>query len=148
MDRTAHFNGEEGLAGGIRSVPFDSSGRRSCQLFGCCESLRLRLRRRLRQAPHSVPSSSSALELLVAPLASLLPLAFLLVLTPLLPLTLLWAALRLLLVSLTLPLTLRSILLALRLWCLLLMLDYRWLWLLLLTLDCRASLLRRDRGGG
>jgi len=24
------------------------------------------------------------------------------------------------------------------------MLDYRWLWLLLLTLDCRASLLRRD----
>ena len=64
------------------------------------------------------------------------------------PLTLLWPLLWLLRVSLTLPLTFRSILLALRLWRLLLMLDYRWLWLLLLTLDCRASLLRRDRGGG
>ena len=69
-------------------------------------------------------------------------------LPPLLPLTLRWLLLWLLRGSFTLPLTLRSILLALRLWRLLLRLDYRWLWLLLLTLDCRASLLRRDRGGG
>jgi hypothetical protein len=69
-------------------------------------------------------------------------------LLPLLPLTLLWPLLWLVRVRLALPLTSRSILLALRLWRRLLMLGYRWLWLLLLTLDCRASLLRRDRGGG
>lgn len=68
-------------------------------------------------------------------------------LTPLLPLTVLWPLLWLLRFKLTLPLTFRSILLARRLWRLLLMLGYRWRWLLLLTLDCRA-LLRRDRSGG
>ena len=61
-------------------------------------------------------------------------------LTLLLLLTLLWP----LRVSLTVALALWSILLPLRPGRLLLMLDYRWLWLLLLTLDCRASLLRRD----
>ena len=85
------------------------------------------------------------MELLVALLAFLLPLAFLL--TLLMPLTLLWPVLWLLRVSIILPLTLRSILLALRLWRRLLMLDYRWLCLLLLTLDCLASLRRRNSGG-
>jgi len=73
----------------------------------------------------SIPCSSSTLELLVVPLASLL------LLTPVPPLTLLWPVLWLLRVSFILPLTLRSILLALRLWRRLFMLDYRWLWLLL-----------------
>jgi hypothetical protein len=37
MDRTAHFYGEEALAGGIRNVPFDSGGRCGCLLFRSCE---------------------------------------------------------------------------------------------------------------
>jgi hypothetical protein len=37
MDRTPHFYGEEALAGGIRSVPFDSGGWCNCPLFRCCE---------------------------------------------------------------------------------------------------------------
>ena len=55
-----------------------------------------------------------------------------------------WLLLWLLLLSLTLPLSLRSILLVLGLRRLLLIPDWRRLWLLLLTLDGRASLLRRD----
>lgn len=73
---------------------------------------------------------ASPLELLVVPLASLLALASLLLLTLLLPLV-------------GLMLWLRSILLALRSWSLLLILDYGWLWTLRLALDCRASLVRR-----
>ena len=74
----------------------------------------------------------SSEELLVAPLASLLLL------------TLLWPMLWLPRVSFILPLALRSILLAFRLWRRRLMVDYHRL--RLLTLDCRASLVRRSRG--
>jgi len=72
-----------------------------------------------------------------------MPLASPLLLASLLPLTLFWSVLWLLSLSFILPLALRPILLALRPCRLLLMLDDHWLWLLFLTLDCRAPLLGR-----